>query len=82
MGFRFEADQFLFQDITGWCQLLNHPHVESATFAVVLIMLLYGACWLLGYSLPVVIFALPTPLVLFAGIYGVLYLLFYFLWNQ
>lgn len=60
----------------------KHAHIDAAVTAGLLTALTYGIKWALGMKFPDLIFHLPPFIVIFSGIYSVLFVIFLIVWSR
>ncbi len=60
----------------------KHAHIDAAVLAGLLTLLTYGIKWFFGLKIPDLIFCLPTFIVIFAGFYAVLFVVFLLVWSR
>jgi hypothetical protein len=61
---------------------MNHAHVEAGVFSILATLLAYGIAWLFNWNIPALIFNIPAFLVIFVGLYLILYVVFLIAWNR
>lgn len=60
----------------------KHAHVDAAVAAGLLTLLTYGIKWAFGINFPDLILHLPSFLVIFFGIYIILFVVFLIAWSR
>jgi hypothetical protein len=60
----------------------NHVHIDAGAFSILLTLLVYMVKWIAGFKFPVLIFFLPTFVVIFFGLYIIFYIVFWIAWNR
>ena len=60
----------------------KHAHIDAAVAAGLLTLLTYGIKWAFGINFPDLIFRLPPFLVIFFGIYIILFVVFLIAWSR
>ncbi|MRR17567.1 MAG: hypothetical protein EG826_14040 [Deltaproteobacteria bacterium] len=60
----------------------RHAHIDAAVGAALLTLLTYGVQWIAGFKIPTLIFNLPAFIVIFTGLYVVLFIAFLIVWSR
>jgi hypothetical protein len=60
----------------------KHAHVDAAFFAFLLTLVSYGIKWIFGLEVPSLLLGLPTFIVIFTGIYSILFIVFLIIWSR
>lgn len=60
----------------------KHAHTDAALFAFILTLVSYGIKWICGLEVPSLLFGLPTFIVIFTGIYSILFIVFLIIWSR
>lgn len=61
---------------------MDHCHVEAGLLAGAITFVFYIIKWIFGFSLPGAVFGFPLWIVIFLGLYVVLYIFFRVIWNR
>ncbi|MBN2825730.1 MAG: hypothetical protein JXQ76_10420 [Campylobacterales bacterium] len=61
---------------------LDHAHGDASLLSVLLVAIIYYLNWLCEWSLPLMLYYIPTPLAFFVALYALSYPLFRYLWRE